>query len=181
LLPCPTTPRAGEPTWSSALLQVKHSGVHCLPLLKGRPQRAMQSVLQVELPPPRDDMGEQVAVESGVFFQEGFQIQRSLGGNELVQAHLVRGDGRPLLLDVTMIWVRAYVSDALENHCDTLIKFLQATPRCVVTIWHMPEPAAPQLSEDAQRIAQGYTFDEPAIELGVLMENEAAVPSALVP
>jgi hypothetical protein len=47
----------------------------------------------------------------------------------------VRGDGRPLLLDVTMIWVRAYVSDALENHCDTLIKFLTATPWRLVTIW----------------------------------------------
>jgi hypothetical protein len=42
----------------------------------------------------------------------------------------VRGDRRPLLLDVTVIWIRAYVPDALENHCDTLIKFLQATPRC---------------------------------------------------
>jgi DNA double-strand break repair helicase HerA and related ATPase len=41
----------------------------------------------------------------------------------------------------------------------------------------MTEPAAQQLSEEVQRIAQGYTFDEPAIELGVLMENDAAVPA----
>src|SRR5687768_13085546 len=79
-----------------------------------------------------------------------------------------------------MIWVRAYVSDALENHCDTLIKFLQATPWCVVTIWHMTQLGADQLSEDVQRIVQGYTFAEPAIELGVLMENDAAVPGAVI-
>jgi hypothetical protein len=40
----------------------------------------------------------------------------------------------------------------------------------------MTEPAAQQLSEDAQRIAQGYTFDEPAIELGVLMEMTQRFP-----
>ena len=44
----------------------------------------------------------------------------------------------------------------------------------------MTEPAAQQLSEDAHRIAQGYTFDEPAIELGVLMENDVAVPTAAI-
>ena len=37
-----------------------------------------------------------------------------------------------------------------------------------------------QLSEDVQRIVQGYTFDEPAIELGVLMENDAPVPPAII-
>ena len=35
----------------------------------------------------------------------------------------------------------------------------------------MSEPVAEQLSEDVQRIVQGYAFDEPAIELGVLMET----------
>ena len=95
----------------------------------------MQPVLEVELSTPGDDVGEKVAVEGGVFLQEGFQIQRPFCGDELVQAHLVWGDSRPLFLDVTMIWVRAYVPDALENHCDTLVKFHQATPWCVVTIW----------------------------------------------
>ncbi len=44
----------------------------------------------------------------------------------------------------------------------------------------MSEPVAEQLSEDVQRIVQGYAFDEPAIELGVLMENDAPVPPAIV-
>ena len=36
----------------------------------------------------------------------------------------------------------------------------------------MSEPVTEELTEDVQRIVQGYTFDEPAIELGVLMEND---------
>ena len=154
--------------------------MHGLPLLKGRAQGAMQPVLEIELPAPRHDVGEEIAVEGRVFFQERFQVQRALSGNELIQAHLVRGDSRPLFLDVAMIWVRAYVADALENHCDTLFNLGRASPRSVVTIWHMSEPVVAQLSEDGQRIVQGYTFDEPSIELGVLMENDVPVPSAVV-
>ncbi|HVD79341.1 MAG TPA: helicase HerA-like domain-containing protein, partial [Propionibacteriaceae bacterium] len=44
----------------------------------------------------------------------------------------------------------------------------------------MTESGADQLSDDVQRIAAGYTFDEPAIELGVLMENDLPVQSAIV-
>jgi DNA helicase HerA-like ATPase len=44
----------------------------------------------------------------------------------------------------------------------------------------MSEPVVEQLSEDVQRIVQGYTFDEPAIELGALMENDAPVPPATI-
>ena len=44
----------------------------------------------------------------------------------------------------------------------------------------MTEPGADQLSEDVQHIVAGYTFDEPAIELGVLMENDGPVPAAIV-
>src|SRR5215213_4640817 len=44
----------------------------------------------------------------------------------------------------------------------------------------MSEPVAEQLTEDVRRIVQGYTFDEPAIELGVLMENDAAIQPAII-
>src|SRR6476619_5442312 len=44
----------------------------------------------------------------------------------------------------------------------------------------MTEPGADHFSEDVQRIVAGYTFDEPAIELGVLMENDLPVPAAIV-
>ena len=42
-------PRCGEPTWSSALLQVKHSCMHCLPLLESRPQGLVQPVFSTAL------------------------------------------------------------------------------------------------------------------------------------
>jgi DNA helicase HerA-like ATPase len=47
----------------------------------------------------------------------------------------------------------------------------------------MTEPAGPpptELSSEAQQIVAGYTFDEPAIDLGVLLENDSPVPSAIV-
>ena len=44
----------------------------------------------------------------------------------------------------------------------------------------MNEPVAEQLSENVQRIVQGYTFEESAIELGVLMENDAPVRPAII-
>ena len=44
----------------------------------------------------------------------------------------------------------------------------------------MTEPGADQLSEDVQRIVAGYTFDEPAVDLGVLMENDTPLPAAVI-
>ncbi len=41
-------------------------------------------------------------------------------------------------------------------------------------------PEAAELSTEVQEIIKGYTFDEPAIEIGVLMENDAPVTSAIV-
>ncbi|GAA2106479.1 hypothetical protein GCM10009841_25960 [Microlunatus panaciterrae] len=66
-------------------------------------------------------MGEKVAIEGGVLLQQGLEVQRPFGGDELVQTHLVGRNGSPLLLHVAMVWVRAYVTNALENHCVTLV------------------------------------------------------------
>ncbi len=47
----------------------------------------------------------------------------------------------------------------------------------------MTEPATTTpagVSSEAQEIIAGYTFDEPAVDLGVLVENESPVPSAVV-
>jgi hypothetical protein len=115
----------GEPT-VLVLLQIKNSRMHGLTLLEGGPESSMQPVLEVELTSPGDDMSKKVAVEGRVLFEQGFEVEGPLGGDQLVQAHLVGGDGRPLLLHVAMVWVRAYVTDALENHCVTLVKFLPA-------------------------------------------------------
>ena len=43
-----------------------------------------------------------------------------------------------------------------------------------------PAPAAASLPEYVQQIKDGYTFEEPAIDLGVLMENDAPLPSVRV-
>src|ERR671912_298316 len=47
----------------------------------------------------------------------------------------------------------------------------------------MTEPAGTasmELSPEVAKIKSGYTFDEPAIDLGVVMENDAPVPDAVV-
>ncbi len=41
-------------------------------------------------------------------------------------------------------------------------------------------PPLPELSGEVRRIADGYTFDEAAIELGVVIADDAPVPSAVV-
>lgn len=41
-------------------------------------------------------------------------------------------------------------------------------------------PAAGELTAESVAIQKGYTFDEPAIELGVLMDNDAPVPAVKV-
>jgi uncharacterized protein len=101
----------------------------------------------------------------------------------LVQAHLMRRNRGPLLLHVAVIWIRTYVPDALENHCNTLDHQAGAALRRHRYDSVMTEPAGPsptELSSEAQQIMAGYTFDEPAIDLGVLMENDSPVPSAIV-
>ena len=90
--------------------------MHGLPLLQGGAQGSMQAVFEIELTAPRHDVGEQVAVERGVFLEQGFQIEGALGGDELVEAHLVWGDGRPLLLYVPVVRVGTYIANALEDH-----------------------------------------------------------------
>ena len=55
---------------------------------------------------------------------------------------------------------------------------LRAGRHDIVTIWPMTDPtptagpdAAPELSAEVAAIAAGYTFDEPAIDLGVVVED----------
>jgi hypothetical protein len=119
---------------SNALFQIQNPRVHRLTLLEGRAQGAMKAVFEVQLAAPSDHMSEQVTVEGGVLFEQCLQIQRPLRGDELVQAHLVRCNGSPLLLHVAMVGVRAYVTNALENHWNTLIKIHRHAEHGDVTI-----------------------------------------------
>ena len=131
-------------------------------------------------------MCEQVTVEGGVLLQQGLEVQGPFGGDELVQAHLVRSDRRPLLLHVPVIWVWADIPDALENHCDTLnhtATSYSTLHRYDLAMTETASPAPVEQSEQSAEVAEivaGYTFDEPAIDLGVLMEDDVPVPSAIV-
>ena len=44
-----------------------------------------------------------------------------------------------------------------------------------------PAPELPPLSADGQAIAKGYTFDEPSIQLGVLVEGDTLVAGTELP
>lgn len=61
------------------------------PLLQSRTKRPVQAVLQVQLALPLDDVGEQVAVKRRVLGQQCLEIECSLGGDQLVEPHLARG------------------------------------------------------------------------------------------
>jgi hypothetical protein len=105
------------------LLQVKHPRMHRLTLLQGGAERTMQAILQVQLTAPGDDVCEQVAVEGRILLEQRLEIEGSLRGDQLIEAYLMGSDGSPLFLHVAMIWIRALVPDALENHWITLIRF----------------------------------------------------------
>ncbi len=80
--------------------------MHCLPLLKSGAQRPVQTIFQIQLAPPGHDVRKQVAVEGRVLLQQCLKIKCSFGRHQLIQPHLVRRDGSPLLLHVPMIWIR---------------------------------------------------------------------------
>ena len=94
--------------------------MHGLPLLQCSSQCTMETVLQIQIPPPGDDMGEEVAVEGRILLEQCLQIEGALGGHQLIQPDLMRCDGSPLLLDVPMVGVRADITHALEDHRATL-------------------------------------------------------------
>lgn len=108
--------------------------MHGLTLLQGRTKGSVESVLQIQVTAPGDDMGEQITVEGRVLLQQSLQIQRPLGGHQLVEAHLVRRDGGPLLLDIAVVRIRTDVPDTLENHAVTLVSDPLGLEHDIVTI-----------------------------------------------
>jgi hypothetical protein len=83
----------------------------------------MQTIFKVKLAAPGDDMRKQVPIEGGVLFEQCLKIESPLCGDQLIEADLMRSNGCPLFLHVAMVWIRALVPDALENHSITLIRF----------------------------------------------------------
>ena len=89
-------------------------------LLEGRAERAMQSVLEVELAAPLDDVGEQVTVERRVVVQQRGEMQRVLGGDQVVDPHLPRGDLRPVARLQPVSGVGTPLTHPLEDHGVTI-------------------------------------------------------------
>jgi len=85
-------------------------------LLKCRTERAMQPVFKVELATPGNHVGEQVAVERGIFVQQGVQFKGSFGGDQLIQPDLLRRNRRPVPMGIAMIGVWPSVADSFEDH-----------------------------------------------------------------
>src|SRR6478609_163665 len=90
----PAVPGPGPWTGPLRSAEFEHAGVENLTLLKRGTDRAVQSVLQVEVALPLHDVREQVAVERRILGEEGFEIQVALGGHQLIEADRARRDIR---------------------------------------------------------------------------------------
>ena len=61
-------------------------------------------------------MGEQVAVEGRIVFEQLLQIEDALGGDQLVEPKALRRGGGSLALHVAVLGVRTAFADSLEDH-----------------------------------------------------------------
>ena len=114
-------------------VQLEDPGMQGQSLLQRRAERAVQTFLQVQLASVGDHMGEQVAVEGRVLFQEGVEVEGAFRGDEIGKTHLMRWDGAPLLLGVAMVRVGTMVADALEDHRISLPGTLLGRPEARTT------------------------------------------------
>ena len=90
--------------------------VQHVPLLKRGAQRAVESVLEVEVAPPSDDVGEQVAEEGRVLVEQGRELKRVLGGHQLVEPQRVRRQGRPVPSAQAVLGIWPPIPNPFENH-----------------------------------------------------------------
>ena len=93
-----------------------HACVQDVPLLEGGPQRAVQPVLEVEVVAPLDHVREQVAEERRVLVEKGGELERVLGGDQLVEPHRARRQRGPVPGPELVVGVRPPVAHALEDH-----------------------------------------------------------------
>ena len=87
-----------------------------LTLVQRCPQGPMQPIFQVEIAAPRDDVGEQIAVEGGILVQQRVQIERALGGDQVDQPQWLKCDRCPIALRQAMVGVGPAVADSFEDH-----------------------------------------------------------------
>ncbi len=86
-------------------------------LRESRAQGPMEALLEVEDPPPFDDMGEKVAIKGRVVGEQLREVQRALGSDQLLQAHLSRGHLCPVpRRDEPMVGVGSVLAYPFEDH-----------------------------------------------------------------
>jgi len=66
------------------LVEIEHTHVQRVTLLKGGSQCPMQSDLKVDIAVPLHRVGKEIAVERGVLVEKLVEFENFLGGNQLV-------------------------------------------------------------------------------------------------
>lgn len=92
------------------------SGVQDLPLVEGGAKRAMQTVFEIQVALPGDDVCEEVAVVRRIFIKQRRQLQRVFGRDQLVQSHGARRDSGPIAGLEAVDGIGARVTYTLEDH-----------------------------------------------------------------
>lgn len=88
--------------------------------MQGGTQGPVQSVLQIELTTPPDDVREKVTVEGRVGGQDRLQVKYVLRGDQLVQSDGAWRDVGPFARTYCMIGIGPPFPDLLENHMVSL-------------------------------------------------------------
>ena len=127
-------------------------------LLKRSSQRPMQPILKIEIALPLDDVGEQVAIKSGVLGQQGTQVEVPFGGDELFEPDHARWDVGPVPSRLESVWrVGTPVAHGLEDHRASL-----GGPCPACRPGTGPEPFRPSDSDrsvDALALAEDRGFE----------------------
>ena len=90
------------------------------PLMQRRPESTVQAVLQVQLSLPLHDVGEQVAVERGVFGQQSIEVERALRCDEFVEPDLAGWQLGPGAEGRAVVGIRPSVPTRLKITCRIL-------------------------------------------------------------
>lgn len=111
-------------------IEVEDARVQHRSLLQGGSNGPVQSVLQVQVTLIFDDMGEQVTEEGRVLCEQGFEVDRTLRGDELREPHLAWRETRPLGHTEAMFRVWTLFADCLENHGPSICLLASGSLSC---------------------------------------------------
>lgn len=90
-------------------------------LLEGGADSTMQSVLEIQVTFPLNDMGKQVTEERRVLSQQRLKVECAFGCFQLSQAYLSRRQVGPFGDCKTVVRVRTLVTNRLENHTSSIL------------------------------------------------------------